>query len=360
MSNTGRKFELPKNIERYVAALSKLYAHDGTRLLQELIVNAKIRVHEEWSYDNWNGGTYGHALFLIVPESLFLSAVNHKDAFQTKIKGDLNKIHNVQNEFIEEVFLEMEIREDHDWRKASGLLLTGRRTVSEDAARRIWGDGGFRVFLSHKSEVKKETANLKDKLALFGVSCFVAHEDILPTKAWQDEIENALASMDGFAALMTADFHESDWTDQEVGFAVARGVPLLAVRLGKDPYGFIGKFQALSSTWDTAPEDIVRVLINNDRMFAAYVQALRKCPSWDDGNVLGKALSGIEQLSDAQIDELVAAYNETSELRGSFAFNGSKPRFYGPGLVHQLNRVGARQFRHMENRLIGPVVKVTG
>ncbi len=294
MSGQTVNFELPQHIERYLAALSKLYARDEKRQLQELIVNSQIRVHEGWSRDNWNGGTFGHALYLILPESLFLHSVKQKAGIQNQLKEDLNKIHNVQNEFIEEVFLEMDVAEDNEWRKESGLLIDGKRDVAPDAIKRIWGDVGFRLFLSHKSEVKKETAALKEGLRLFGISCFVAHEDIHPTKAWQDEIENALASMDGFVALMTEDFHDSDWTDQEVGYAVAQGVPIIAVRLGKDPYGFIGKFQALSSTWIAVAEDIVKILIKNDQVLNVYIQALRNCPSWGSGNVLAKALPGIE------------------------------------------------------------------
>lgn len=346
MNEHTSHFELPKNIEHYLAALSKLYAQDGNRLLQEIIVNAQLRVHEAWSSDNWNGGTYGHALFLVLPEPLFLSSVKQKDGIQNQLKEDLNKVHNIQSEFIEEVFLEMDVADDDEWRKKSGLLVTAKRVVPPDATKRIWGDHGFRVFLSHKSEVKKETAALKDGLRLFGISCFVAHEDIHPTKEWQDEIENALASMDGFVALMTENFHDSDWTDQEVGYAVARGVPIIAVRLGKDPYGFIGKFQALSSTWPAAVEDIVKILIKNDQMLNAYVLALRNCQNWDSGNTLAKALPSIERLTSSQIDALVAAYNETSELRGSFGFNGTKPRFYGPGLVSYLNGLGNRRFAY--------------
>jgi len=356
MSEHTSNFGIPKNIEHYLAVLSKLYAQDGKRQFQEIIVNAQIRVHEEWNYDNWNGGTYGHALFLILPEPLFLSSVKQKDDIQNKLKEDLNKIHNVQNEFIAEVFLEMETAEDHEWRKNSGLLVAGKRVVPPDATKRIWGDVGFRVFLSHKSEVKKETAALKDGLRLFGISCFVAHEDIHPTQAWQDEIENALASMDGFVALMTEDFHDSNWTDQEVGYAVAKGVPIIAVRLGKDPYGFIGKFQALSSTWQSSVEDIVKILIKNDQILSAYIQALRNCPSWDSGNTLAKVLPGIEKLTASQIDALVAAYNETSELRGSFGFNGTKPNAYGSGLVSYLNRLGNRQFKYSSNWLIELVI----
>lgn len=356
MSGQTIKFELPQHIERYLAALSKLYARDGNRQLQEIIVNSQTLVREEWSSDRWNGGTFGHALYLVIPEQIFLNAVTKKDDIQNKLKEDLNKIHNVQNEFIAEVFLEMGVAEDHEWRKESGLLINGKRDVPPDATKRIWGDDGFRVFLSHKSEVKMETAALKDGLRLFGISSFVAHEDIHPTKAWQDEIENALASMEGFVALMTDNFHNSDWTDQEVGYAVARGVPIIAVRLGKDPYGFIGKFQALSSTWQLAVEDIVKIMIKNDQMLSAYIQALRNCKNWDSGNVLANALPGIEKLTSSQIDALVAAYNETSELRGSFGFNGTKPRLYGPGLVSYLNRLGNRQFKYSSNWLIELVI----
>ena len=345
MSAQSSNCDLPKHIDRFLATISKLYAQEGNRQLQEVIVNAQTRVHEKWSSDNWNGGTYGHALYLVIPESLFLRYLNQREEIQNQIRGDLNKVHNIQNEFIEEVFLEMEVEDNGEWRKDSGLMLAGKKAVPADATKRIWGDAGFRVFLSHKADVKKETAELKKRLGVFGISCFVAHEDIHPTKPWQDEIENALASMDGFVALMTETFHESDWTDQEVGYAFARGVPIVAVRLGRDPYGFIGKFRALSSNWLMAGEDIVKVLIKSDRMFSAYLQALRNCPSWDGGNSLAKALPGIVKLTATQVDELVAAYNDTSELHGSFGFNGSKTRLYGPGLVSHLNRLDSRKFK---------------
>lgn len=139
-----------------------------------------------------------------------------------------------------------------------------KHVVSSDAVSRIWGNEGYyRVFLSHKSEYKEKAAELKKQLRSLKISCFVAHEDIQPTQEWQKEIENALFSMNAFVALMTEDFHDSDWTAQEVGFAFCRGVPSIALKLGKDPYGFIGKFQALScrwDTWDTVAQEIVKKL----------------------------------------------------------------------------------------------------
>lgn len=348
MNKQRRIFELATNIERYVAALSKLYAQDGKQLLQEIIVNAQIRVHEEWSYDNWDGGVWGHALYLTVPMPLFLSVAKGKVKLQEEIKSDINKLHNIRAEFIDAVFIEMDVPADADWRNESGLLRLVKRDVPSDAIKRIWGAGGFRLFLSHKATAKREASELKTDLNLFGFSAFVAHKDIRPTKAWHAEIENALASMDGFVALMTSDFHDSDWTDQEVGYAFARGVPLLAVRLGLDPYGFIGKFQAISATWENAGLEIAKVLAQHERGFGAYIHALRRCPSWDRANVLAKVLPVLENLTDDQIDDLVAAYNDTSELRGGWGFNGGKPGAYGPGLVHYLNLRGERQFRMRE------------
>jgi hypothetical protein len=352
----GESYELPKAVEHYVAALSRLYAQDGNRLLQEILVNAQIRVVQAWTSDNWNGGTYGHALFLTVPESLFLAAARRRDEIQSEIARDLNNINHIQNEHAE-VFLEMHVAEDGDWRQESGLLITTSRTVAPESARRIWGADGFRLFLSHKSEVKKETAVLKERLGLYGVSAFVAHEDIRPTKAWQDEIENGLATMDAFAALLTNDFHDSDWTDQEVGFALSRGVPVIAVQLDRLPYGFIGKFQALRVDWDTAAEGIVKLLINHDRMFSAYVQALRACPNWDSGNALARILPAIEHASDEQIDELIAANNENSEVRYSFGFRGNKSSQYGDGLIPHLHRLGSRRFAQDSSANVVPLAR---
>lgn len=343
MSNNGPNLELPKNIETYLAALSKLYAKEGKKQLQVILVNSKIRVDEGWTYDNWNGGTYGHALYLAIPEALYLNNVHQREILQEHITKDINKLHNIRDEYFAAVFLEMEIAQDEDWRKESGLLLTGHRTIAPKVASRVWGNEGcYRVFLSHKNEVKKETAELKEKLKLFGISAFVAHEDIHPTKKWQDEIENALFSMDAFVALMTEEFHDSVWTDQEVGVAFGRGVQIISIKLGKDPYGFIGKFQALSCAWDTAPKEIVKILLKYDGMANAYIKAVQRCECWEDGNALSEVLPFINKLSNQQVDGLISAYNENSQVHGSFGFNGKSSRY--DGLVYHLNRQTGRKY----------------
>jgi|SRR5437867_721911 len=197
MSRKQKEFKLPKTLERHLATLAKLYSHEGKKDREELLVNAHMRVEEGWSFDNWNGGTHGHALHLVLPEELYLSVTRQKEKLQKEIAADLNELHNVPNEFIEEVFFEVEARSDEDWRVESGLL-RAKNHVPSATAKRIWGESGYRVFLSHKAEVKLKAARLKEKLKPFGVSAFVAHADIKATKKWQDEIESALSSMGAF------------------------------------------------------------------------------------------------------------------------------------------------------------------
>ena len=56
--------------------------------------------------------------------------------------------------------------------------------VSAAAIKRNWEGDGYRLFLSHKSEVRKEVVRLKNKLKVYGVSAFVAHASIMPTQQW--------------------------------------------------------------------------------------------------------------------------------------------------------------------------------
>jgi hypothetical protein len=89
----------------------------------------------------------------------------------------------------------------------------------------------------------------------------------------------------------------------------------------------------------------VKILIQYDQMFNAYLAALRQCSSWEDGNTKAQVLPLINKLTELQIDEFVSTYNQTVELHGSFGFNGSWLSKYGPVLVYYLNRLSARKFK---------------
>ena len=105
----------------------------------------------------------------------------------------------------------------------------------------FWEPSHLRLFLSHLSTFKKTSGLLQAALRAYGISAFVAHVDIEPTKEWLDEIEAGLYSMDALVAILMPGFKESDWTDQEVGVAAGRGVLIIPIIRGLSPYGFISR-----------------------------------------------------------------------------------------------------------------------
>ena len=110
----------------------------------------------------------------------------------------------------------------------------------------FWGEGQLRVFMSHLAKHKVFASDLQTALSGFGISGFVAHEDIEPDAEWQAEIEKALRTCDALIAVLHAGFNESPWADQEVGYALGRGVPVFSVRIDISPYGLFGKKQAFN------------------------------------------------------------------------------------------------------------------
>lgn len=193
----------------------------------------------------------------------------------------------------------------------------------------LWGPGSIRVFISHIAQHKSEAKKIKDSLKDFGIASFVAHDDIEPSSEWQSEIVRALESMSMFIALLTEGFKESNWTDQEVGFAVARGVLILPVSRGIDPYGFIGKIQALrwsaSSAFPVAHEVMILALKSDklkSRAKRAFIEALAKSESWSTTKILSYILPNIDSLTSDEADWFVDVYNSSSEVYKEFRIKG--------------------------------------
>jgi hypothetical protein len=133
---------------------------------------------------------------------------------------------------------------------------------------RFWKPGHFKLFISHISSFKETVSHLKDNLEIYGISSFVAHEDIEPTKEWMIEIEKALSSMDAMAALIIPDFHDSKWTDQEIGIAIGKNKLVIPITKGINPYGFLGKYQGFKANGKMVHEvalAIFKILCRNDK-----------------------------------------------------------------------------------------------
>lgn len=148
----------------------------------------------------------------------------------------------------------------------SGRLTLGAPVGDQPASSTegIWQPGRPRLFISHISTYRREVGDVARDLNAFGFSAFVAHDAIEPSRAWQATIEIALATMDALVAYVTPNFHGSLWTDQEVGWALGRSVPVVPVNVGANPYGFFGSYQALRINRDDGPtiaaEEVTRAV----------------------------------------------------------------------------------------------------
>ena len=170
----------------------------------------------------------------------------------------------------------------------AGELELGPATAGAAIPPRNWqSTTEFRLFISHISEHKLRATRLKTCLSPYYINGFVAHEDIHPTLEWQVEIERALHVMDAFIAIHTKGFSASFWTQQEVGFAVGRGVKIISLKMGEDPTGFISKHQALARGTRTAEEIAKEVdsILADDARTAERLAAAKKAntaPTVDD------------------------------------------------------------------------------
>lgn len=136
--------------------------------------------------------------------------------------------------------------------------------LSNDEMKKIWGDRYKKrkklVFLSHRASYRKQVSKLAKTLETEGnIKCFVAYDDIQAGSQWSEEIKKALSTMHIFIGIVTDDFHEKSWTDQEIGYSLGRNeISRIFVKIEDlTPRGFVSSEQALSATWENASIEII-------------------------------------------------------------------------------------------------------
>mgnify|MGYP003392453075 CR=1 FL=1 len=115
-----------ENPEPLLASVCRMFAFDGAAKEIAAIVSAKPEI-EQSSYDNWNGGTYGYALLLALPVSLYAQVKTDKDQLEISIKEKTNEcLIDNQNCFLEVVLITPEISATDDWRDKAKAWLSGQ------------------------------------------------------------------------------------------------------------------------------------------------------------------------------------------------------------------------------------------
>ncbi len=331
-------------IDDILAAMACSYKANQQNLLLEIIAKGSPEFNLYNTIDNWNGGTYTHTITFRIPEELYERIYNNIDKLQESLCYDINKNNHLENESIDKVYIRLNQSDKENWKRNSGFLIS--TSVPLEKQGKLWGDvENYKVFISHKVEDKLHASELKKKLIDIGISCFVAHEDIKPTSDWLEEILSALFSADALIALITDKFYESQWTDQEIGCAIGRNIPIYACRLGNDPHGFIGRFQAISSSWEKLHEHLVPYLLKESKMKNAIIHSTKSFDHYASGKFLIDSLRQIQNYDELEIDQLVQNYNNSAYMRNCYALKQGQ-------FISFINQKSKRQFATDKNGMI--------
>jgi hypothetical protein len=186
-------------------------------------------------------------------------------------------------------------------------------------------DDQVNVFLSYSVVDREIAGRLKKELENFGLSIFLAHEDIEPSEEWQKTILENIGECDVFMPLLTREFKESEWTDQETGIAFAKGKLIIPIKVDIDPYGFIEKFQALTLDRSNITDDaktIVKTVLNRDdlreKMVDSLIEGFVNSWSYEDAGTKSALLLKLDGLTQKQIDRIVEGTRENRQIYESF------------------------------------------
>lgn len=319
------KFYLPSKVKPYLKRLDVEYARAGNLLLCEIIQSARVAVSEETEYDNWDGGTYGHDVLLFLPEDIFTDvSLQEQESLSARLKEDLNTCARaVRHEFFAAVHLEIIDEGDPACQRA--VTLSEKAALNPDALE-IWKPGYVRLFISHRDEYKGQAKRLSDALEEYGICGFVAHDTIQPMTAWQTEIIKGLETMEVMLTFITDNFHASTWTNQEVGYALGKGIPIISVKVQKeDPKGFIGSTQAVRAHLEQ-PEDVASTIYDlvanklgqKSRAHETLISAFLNSRSFNEARDRFDRINRvIDSLSDSEVERIVDGFATNDQLHNA-------------------------------------------
>lgn len=302
--------DLEHSIPGILAAIGAVFAEQGNDADARLLTDAAISV-EQSSFDNWNGGTYGYTVQIRTSARRFAALADRVNQLESDIKARIGHFARAySNEHVDSVVITPAIEDP-----ATNLQL----------APSFWPAGHLRVFLSHAADYRAEAGNIASVLLDFGVQAFVAHDHIEPTREWENEIRIALSTCDAIGCLLTPAFPTSEWTNQEVGFAIGLGKLAIPVQLGCVPYGFMARYQGYQARQAT-PSDvalaIVKVLANHEitrlKMASALVHSFENSESFAMAKARVNRLELISTWSEDLIARVERAAVNNSQIAEAF------------------------------------------
>jgi TIR domain len=321
-SNLNKAYSLPQKIPSYLRRIAAQCLRVEDSLKHTVVNSSRVHVVEETEYDGWNGGTAGHDVQLYVQEDVFnLIPLIKEQELTEGILADLRLCAaGFSNEFISVVRIYLADENDSDFQRS--MPISERPQINPDSLS-IWKSGFVRLFISHRDAHKKKAFELSEALETLGISTFVAHDTIEATKEWRREILNGLETMEVMLVFLTDDFHESIFTNQEIGYALGRRIPIVSLKLeGSDPSGFISHEQALRGSLDDPAASAIKIqklvaerLGRQDRIQQGLISAFLISPDFDETKLrFDRLVAVINELSEAELAQIIEGFSKNGQL----------------------------------------------
>lgn len=271
-------------------------------------------------------------------------------------KTQASKIYTIANDWLKNDGWELYVAQEI----AGGKILSYRsrsanQKPTESEVAHIWTANQIRLFISHRDRHKADAKKLGEDLSNYNISSFVAHDSIQAMSSWKHEIMKALQTMDACLCYITSDFHESEWTNQEIGYALARGVPIYLYSIDRtDPKGFKFDTQAIKSGFpeliNCIKGDFSGNSIFKNSFLQNFVAARDGSFEWAKSKFFD--LVGLK-FNDEEIDQIVDAFSAKAKT----SINQLGTILYSPIKEEHKKHTHLRSYTHYRQYLNNEILK---
>jgi hypothetical protein len=213
----------------------------------------------------------------------------------------------------------------------------------------------MKIFLSYSHLDKNLAGKIKKCLRQYGVKVFLAHDDIEPSEEWADRILEELNNCDIFMPILTKQFNESKWTDQETGCALILKKLIIPLKVDVDPHGFISRYQARTLKKNDVASSltgVMRVISGKPRVGAllrdAAIMKFASSESFEDAKNNTERLLSLKGFSLSQVEAIMNHTIRNDQIHRCFKAQDWLAGFIG-GYKDKLDR---RLYKKVRN-LIG-------
>ncbi len=184
----------------------------------------------------------------------------------------------------------------------------------------------IKVFLSYSAIDKKLASKIKRWFEDYGLEVFLAHEDITPSAEWRKVILQNLENCNVFIPIVTKNFKDSDWTDQEIGIALSKRKFIIPLSIDIIPYGFLNELQSLkldTKRVQSSCKKIFEILGQNSEfeksLSNSVIKAFLNSVNYEEAKNKSRILLEFDDaFTTEQANEIIKGSTQNNQIYGSF------------------------------------------